>query len=70
MVTRKDILNAWVFLRIRNHSIPDEVLDFIKNAALEKLEPINKDYQAGLKDGIAITIKNLENKFKEILRQC
>lgn len=42
MVTRKDILDAWVFLRIRNHSISDEVLDFIRDATFEKLELINK----------------------------
>lgn len=60
MVTRKDILNAWVFLRIRNHSIPDEVLDFIKNAALEKLKTDKKEYDKGFQDGIYFAENNTE----------
>lgn len=38
MVTKKDILDAYAFLRTKNQSIPDEVLDFIKDASLEKLK--------------------------------
>ena len=40
MITQKEILGAYVFLRTNNQSIPDEVLDFIKDAALEKLKAI------------------------------
>jgi hypothetical protein len=35
---RKSIHAAYRFLRENNHNISDEVLDFIKDAALEKLE--------------------------------
>jgi hypothetical protein len=37
MITRQSIIEAYVFLRTNNQSLPDEVLDFIKGAALEKL---------------------------------
>jgi len=40
VITQKEILDAYVFLRTNNQSIPDEVLDFIKDAALEKLKAI------------------------------
>lgn len=71
MITKEDIANAYVFLRTKNSTIPDEISDFMKKASLEKLklEPINKDYHLGFKDGIAYTLKNLENKFKQILKQ-
>jgi len=32
---RSDILDAWVFLRKKNHSIPDDALDLIKGASLK-----------------------------------
>jgi len=38
MIRRKDILDAWAFLRRHNHSLPDEVLDFIKESSLKALE--------------------------------
>lgn len=60
MVTRKDIPNAWVFLRTRNHSISDEVLDFIKDAALEKLKTDKKEYDKGFQDGIYFARNNTE----------
>ena len=66
MITKKDIMDAYVFLRTKNNTIPDEVLNFIKDAALEKLEPVEKDYQTGIKDGILIMVKNLEIKPMEI----
>jgi len=34
---RNDIINAYVRIRKIDHTIPDEVLDFMKNSALEKL---------------------------------
>lgn len=38
MITETAIREAYIFLRQHNTSIPDEVLDFIKDAALEKLQ--------------------------------
>jgi hypothetical protein len=35
---RADIINAWATIRKENHSIPDDVLDFMKNAALTIIE--------------------------------
>ena len=40
MVTKAEILEAWVFLRKYNNSISDDTLDFMKEAAYEKLELI------------------------------
>ena len=37
---KADIIKAWTFLRENNNSIPDNVLDFMKDAALEKLEAV------------------------------
>lgn len=34
---RKEIIEAYVFLRKNNHTIPDTTLDFMKNAALKEL---------------------------------
>lgn len=42
MVTKAEILEAWVFLRKYNSSISDDALDFIKDAAYEKLEKQEK----------------------------
>ena len=38
MITIHEILNAWVFLRKHNSSIPDDVLDFIKDSAIMVLK--------------------------------
>ncbi len=43
MVTEERIIEAYVFLRENNQSIPDEVLDFMKSVAIEKLNEI-KDF--------------------------
>lgn len=43
MITKKDIIDAYVFLRKNNQSIPDEVLDFIKDTCIEKLDLIEKE---------------------------
>jgi len=47
MITKKDIIDAYVFLRKNNQSIPDEVLDFIKDTCIEKLDFMEKqnDYE-------------------------
>lgn len=60
MITKKDITDAYVFLRTHNNSIPSEVLDFIKNAALEKLEKNQKEYDIGFKHGVEFTGNNTE----------
>jgi len=41
MIKEKDIVEAWVFLRKHNHSLPDEVLDFIKESSLKALEHLH-----------------------------
>jgi|WetSurMetagenome_2_1015567.scaffolds.fasta_scaffold153602_3 hypothetical protein len=40
MISKDEIINAWVFLRKKNHSISDETLDFMKNISIEALEKI------------------------------
>jgi len=40
-VTKKAIVDAWATIRRENQSIPDEVLDFMKDSALQKLAEIN-----------------------------
>ena len=37
MITEKLIIDAYVFLRRTNNSIPDEVLDFIKDSSIAAL---------------------------------
>lgn len=39
---RTDIIEAWTRIRKIDSTIPDEVLDFMKKASLEKLEENNK----------------------------
>ena len=41
MITEKSIIDAWVFLRTNNNSIPDNVLDFIKDSSLAALRQQN-----------------------------
>jgi len=38
----EEIIEAYIFLREKNQRIPSETLDFIKDAAIEKLEEIDK----------------------------
>ena len=40
MITRKDIIKAYSFLRTHENSIPDETLDFIKKSAIDNLNKI------------------------------
>jgi len=35
---KEDIITAWVKIRKIEHTIPDEVLDFMKDSAINKLE--------------------------------
>jgi hypothetical protein len=37
-MTNKDIIDAWAEIRRTNQSIPDEVLDFMKDSALAGIE--------------------------------
>ncbi len=41
MITEKLITDAWVFLRTNNNSIPDDVLDFIKESSMAALRQQN-----------------------------
>jgi hypothetical protein len=38
---KQDIVNAWATIRKENNSIPDDVLDFMKDSAIEKSEMLN-----------------------------
>jgi hypothetical protein len=40
-VSRKSIMEAWMFLRERDSGIPEETIDFMKEA-LEKLNDLEK----------------------------
>lgn len=62
MVTEKQIIEAWAFLRTENMSLPDEVIDFIKDASLailnkncyteKQVEIIKQEaYGIGVRDG-------------------
>lgn len=44
MITREDIRKAYVKIRSIDNTIPDEVLDFMKNASFNQLK-INDDNQ-------------------------
>jgi len=35
-------MEAWVFLRRNNHSIPNETLDFMREVSLKELERIER----------------------------
>ena len=37
MISKEEIIKAWVKIRKIDCSIPDEVLDFMKNASIEAL---------------------------------
>jgi len=43
-MNRNEIIEAWTFLRENNHSIPDNTLDFIKDAALSAYDSMDDDY--------------------------
>lgn len=38
LINKELIMEAWVFLRKHNMSIPNETLDFMREASLEKLQ--------------------------------
>jgi len=44
MITRQTIIDAYVFLREKNNSIPDATLDFIKDASLSAYDSLPDDF--------------------------
>ena len=40
MINKNDIIDAYVFLREHNQSIPSETLDFMKDVSLRELERV------------------------------
>jgi len=42
LMVKKNIIDAYVRFREIDNTIPDEVLDFMKNAAIEKIDTLNK----------------------------
>jgi hypothetical protein len=40
MIDNKSIMDAYAHIRATNNTIPDDVLDFMKNAAVDALNPI------------------------------
>jgi hypothetical protein len=41
-INKQTIVDAWVFLRENNCTIPDETIDFMRDAALEKLKKLEE----------------------------
>lgn len=39
MIDQEEIINAYITIRKENNTIPDEVLDFMKNSAINALNP-------------------------------
>lgn len=37
-MTKKEIISAWYKIREENNTIPDDVLDFMKDCAIERIE--------------------------------
>lgn len=40
---KKEIMEAYTFLREKNHTVPSETLELMKDSALKALEPVNAD---------------------------
>lgn len=40
MIEKNDIIDAYVFLRENNHSIPSETLEFMKDVSIRELEKV------------------------------
>ena len=45
---KKDIIDAWGEIRKIDQTIPDEVLDLMKDAAIEKLEALPHDMSGSM----------------------
>ena len=63
MITKENIIDCYLFLRENNQSIPSEVLEFIKGAALEKLDKINSDDAPTITDGCYCTDIKTEDQY-------
>jgi len=61
---KKEIIEAWTFLRKENHTIPSETLDFIRDAAIEKLDddvcPYKKYFGIDLEKNLPEQYRKLE----------
>jgi hypothetical protein len=61
----KDITDAWATIRKTNSTIPSDVLDFMKNAAIEKLNSMNskeKEFTLFWLDGKREVVKGKDIK--------
>ena len=65
---KEGIIEAYKFLRTQNSSIPSDIIDFIKNASLDKLEEKDKTPKTckcgGELDIIKVNIKRCKKCFK------
>lgn len=43
MITKETIMEAYLFMREKNMSVPSETLEFMKDVALAELEDIKKE---------------------------
>jgi hypothetical protein len=63
MIDKASITAAWAYLRNHNHVLPDEVLDFIKKASMEKLASLeaekNRDRPLLTKEALAEYLNDL-----------
>lgn len=41
-MTKKDIVDAYLWIRSNNQTIPDDVLNFMKETSIERLEEIEE----------------------------
>lgn len=57
---KKDIIDAYTFLRENNSTIPSQSLDFIKQAALKRLELVKLEIIPELLEMLRILQKRLE----------
>ena len=56
IMKQKDIIDAWVRIRTIDQTIPDDVLDFMKDAAIAALKTPPRDYQL-LLDALAFELE-------------
>ena len=68
MITKQHITDCYLFLRENNQSIPSEVLEFIKGAALEKLDKINSDDTPTITAGCYCTDIETEEQYNETVK--
>ena len=55
MITKKTIIEAYLFLRKNNQSIPDEILNFMKDVSLKELEN---------KTNVTIEMRNFAEEYR------